>query len=139
MHDPNCIFCKIIKGEIPCAKVYETPEILAFLDIAPVNLGHVLVIPKEHLPDIWALPPSLAPQMLQAIQAVGTAMKAALGATGLNLGMNNGASAGQIVLHAHWHLIPRFANDGLTLWPQKQYDDTDAMERMATAIARALT
>lgn len=139
MHDPNCIFCKILQGEIPCSRVYETPEILAFLDIAPVNLGHVLVIPKTHLQDIWALPPTLAPQMLEAIQTVGNAMKEALGATGMNVGMNNGASAGQLVRHAHWHLIPRFEDDGLSLWPQKHYDDPGEMERVAKAIARAVS
>ena len=139
MHDPNCIFCKIIQGDIPCSRVYETPEVLAFLDLAPVNKGHVLVIPKTHLPDVWALPPALAAPLLEAIQAVGQALKTALGATGINVGMNNGASAGQIVPHAHWHLIPRFAGDGLSLWPQKHYDDPGEMERVAQAIARAVS
>jgi len=91
----DCIFCKIIRGEIPCAKVYETHTVLAFLDIAPVNKGHALVIPKAHYENIWELPASLATEMLVAVQTVGQALKDGLGAQGMNLGMNNGAAAGQ--------------------------------------------
>lgn len=139
MHDPDCLFCKIIQGDIPCSKVFESQEILAFLDTAPVNKGHALVIPKAHLADIWALPTALAPRLLEAIQKVSLAMKTGLGATGVNVGMNNGASAGQMVMHAHWHLIPRFDDDGLSLWPQKHYDDSGDMERVAQLIARAVS
>jgi len=131
----DCIFCKIIRGEIPCAKVYETHTVLAFLDIAPVNKGHALVIPKAHYENIWELPASLATEMLIAVQTVGQALKDGLGAQGMNLGMNNGAAAGQLVMHAHWHLIPRFADDGLTLWPQKSYDSPEEMGLTALKIS----
>ncbi|GFK95336.1 putative HIT-like protein [Fundidesulfovibrio magnetotacticus] len=135
MSHQDCIFCKIVKGEIPCSKVYETGAVLAFLDIAPVNKGHVLLIPKEHFEDVWALPPALAPELLDAIQRVGLGLKQGLGALGMNLGMNNGRAAGQLVFHAHWHLIPRFEGDGLTLWPQQGYADTEEMNTTARAIA----
>ena len=134
----DCIFCKIIRGEIPCAKVYETHTVLAFLDIAPVNKGHALVIPKAHYENVWELPASLATEMLIAVQTVGQALKDGLGAQGMNLGMNNGVAAGQLVMHAHWHLIPRFAGDGLTLWPQKSYDSQDEMSRTAQGISGAI-
>lgn len=131
----DCLFCKIVRGEIPCAKVYENDAVLAFLDIAPVNKGHTLVIPKAHHADIHDLPPALGERLLEAVQAVGASFKGALGATGMNLGMNNGASAGQMVFHAHWHLIPRFEGDGLSLWPQKSYESIDEMSELARKIA----
>jgi histidine triad (HIT) family protein len=135
MNDPDCIFCKIVLGQIPCATVLETEDLLAFLDIAPVNLGHVLVIPKAHYPGLWDLPLDLAQAMLGAIQKVGLGLKAAVKAEGLNLGMNNGRAAGQLVAHAHWHVIPRFAADGLKSWPQKSYSDQGEMQRLAESIA----
>lgn len=138
MTEHDCIFCKIVRGEIPCAKVLETETVLAFLDIAPVVKGHALVIPKAHHQDIWALPPSLFPDLMAATQKVGQALKDALGAQGMNLGMNNGRAAGQLVDHAHWHLIPRYDTDGLTLWPQKSYDDIEEMSRTAQTISQSI-
>ena len=122
MTNKDCIFCKLIRGELPCSKVLETETILAFLDIAPINKGHALVIPKGHYQDIWAVPSDMAAHMQEAIQKVGRGLVAALGAQGLNVGMNNGTAAGQLVFHAHWHLIPRFTGDGLAIWPPKKYD-----------------
>jgi histidine triad (HIT) family protein len=138
MTDYDCIFCKIVRGEIPCAKILETDSVLAFLDIAPVNKGHTLIIPKAHYADIRDLPPSLAPDLMAAIQKVGQGLTEGLGAQGLNLGMNNGAAAGQLVLHAHWHLIPRFTGDGLTLWPQKSYASPEEMSQTALKISTSI-
>ena len=138
MSDTDCLFCKIARGDIPCAKVLETETVLAFLDIAPVTKGHTIVIPKAHFANIWELPAALAPDLLEAIQKVGQALKDGLGAKGMNLGMNNGAAAGQLVLHAHWHLIPRFEGDGLTLWPQKRYDGPEEMNQTAQKISGSL-
>lgn len=135
MHDKDCLFCKIARGEIPCAKILETGTVLAFLDIAPVNKGHALVIPKAHYDDIWDLSSALAADLLTVMQKVGQALKDGLGAQGMNVGMNNGAAAGQLVGHAHWHLIPRFENDGLSLWPQKSYASPDEMNLTASTIA----
>lgn len=132
--DTDCIFCKIIAGEIPCAKVFESERILAFLDIAPVNKGHALVIPKGHFPQVWAIPAEFAADLLEAQKAVGRALMDATGADGLNIGMNNYAAAGQLVMHAHYHLIPRFEADGLELWPGKAYTDMDEMNSLAENI-----
>lgn len=129
--DSDCIFCKIIAGEIPCSKVYETETILAFLDIAPVSQGHALVIPKGHYPQVWDLPNKLGPELLVAQKVVGRALMTITGAQGLNIGMNNFIAAGQLVMHAHYHLIPRFDNDGLTLWPGKSYESMDEMNALA--------
>ena len=135
MTDKDCIFCKIVRGEIPCTKLLETDTVLAFLDIAPVNKGHALVIPKAHHQDVFALPRELSADLSGAIQRVGQALKDGLGAQGMNLGMNNGRAAGQLVMHAHWHLIPRFEGDGLSLWPQKSYDSPEEMGLTALKIS----
>jgi histidine triad (HIT) family protein len=130
----DCIFCRIAAGEIPCAKLYESETILAFLDIAPVRKGHALVVVKAHYPDLWSLPADLGGDLLAAMQAVGRAVVEATGAEGLNVGMNNRAAAGQVVPHAHFHLIPRNAGDGLALWPQSSYAGQEEMVRLAEAI-----
>ena len=130
----DCIFCKIVQGEIPCAKVYETDAVLAFLDIAPVNKGHTLIVPKSHYSTLFDVPPEFGHDLLLAMRTVGKVLMDVTGATGLNMGMNNFRTAGQLVFHAHWHLIPRFDGDGLTLWEQKAYDDKDEINRLARAV-----
>lgn len=137
--DSECIFCKIIAGEIPCAKVYESESCLAFLDIAPVNAGHALVLPKGHYPTLMDIPSELGNDLLQALSSVGRAIMEATKADGLNLMQNNFEAAGQLVHHAHYHLIPRFADDGLKLWAQSQYDDPNEMGRLAARIANLAT
>ncbi len=130
----DCIFCRIVKGEIPCAQVYATDDILAFLDIGPVNKGHALVIPKRHYENLFELPPELGAELVTAMRIVGKAVMDAVGAAGLNVGMNNFEAAGQLVPHAHFHLIPRFTGDGLTLWPSGTYESMDEMATLAEAI-----
>jgi histidine triad (HIT) family protein len=130
----DCIFCQIVKGEIPCAKAYATDAVLAFLDIGPVNKGHVLVIPTKHYENLFALPPELGAELVTAMRIVGKAVMEATGAAGLNVGMNNFEAAGQLVPHAHFHLIPRFTGDGLTLWPPGKYESKDEMATLAEAI-----
>lgn len=133
--DPDCIFCKIAAGEIPCAKVYESETCLAFLDIAPVHHGHTLVLPKGHYPTLMDVPASLGSDLFDALSRVGRAVMAATGADGLNVLQNNYEAAGQMVPHAHFHLVPRFADDGLALWPQAGYDDPEEMRGLARKIA----
>ncbi len=130
----DCIFCKIVRGEIPCAEIYATDTVLCFLDIAPVNPGHALVIPKVHLETVFELPPTLGKDLLEAMQVVGRAVMDATRADGLNINMNNYTAAGQLVPHAHFHLIPRIEGDGHRLWPQKPYDSKEAMNALAVDI-----
>ncbi|WP_027184500.1 HIT family protein [Desulfovibrio inopinatus] len=138
MKDPDCIFCKIVRGEIPCAEVYATSRVLAFMDIGPVIKGHTLVIPKEHYPTLLDIPNDLGEELLDAIKRVGRGVMEATNAAGLNVGMNNHAAAGQVVFHAHFHVVPRFPDDGFKLWPPGKYDDMEEMERLAAAIRQQI-
>jgi len=119
----DCIFCKIVAGEIPCTKVYEDSEFLAFLDIKPVNPGHVLVIPKQHYNDFVSMPAEQAAKLYTVVHKIAPGIIAAVGARAFNLGLNNGAEAGQIIFHTHVHIMPRQLKDGLVLWPQREYTE----------------
>ena len=115
----NCIFCQIIAGEIPCYKIHEDNDWLAFLDINPINLGHTLLLPKQHHRNLFDLPEDLLTKLGPVMQKLAIAVKDGSKADGLNIGWNNEAPAGQLVMHAHVHLIPRFAGDGFTHWKGK--------------------
>ncbi len=121
----DCIFCRIIASQLPAARVLETKEVLAFLDIAPVHYGHTLVIPKAHHENLLDLPDALWMEMGQVCRRVAQALRAALHAQGFNIGMNNFEAAGQEVFHAHLHVIPRYHTDGLRLFPQASYKPGD--------------
>ncbi|MDD5749554.1 MAG: HIT family protein [Patescibacteria group bacterium] len=123
----DCIFCKIIKKELPSYKVYEDENTLAFLDIAPVNHGHSLVVPKEHYQHIEEIPPELLAKVILVVQKVGQSIKKNL-ASGYNLQLNNDSVAGQVVPHLHFHVIPRHEGDGLKLWSQAEYPEGKAEE-----------
>ncbi|NOY79689.1 MAG: HIT family protein [Kiritimatiellaeota bacterium] len=111
----NCVFCKIVAGEIPADKLYEDNCVLAFLDIAPINKGHTLVVPREHFFGITAVPAEIQARMMQVGARLGAALLRAVGADGFNLILSNGACAGQVVQHVHLHVIPRFPDDGISL------------------------
>lgn len=133
----DCIFCRIVAGQLPAARVLETPGVLAFLDIAPVNYGHTLVIPKAHYPNLLELPDELWLEIGQASRRVAQALQLGLKAQGFNIGMNNFEAAGQEVFHAHVHVIPRYLSDGLHLFPQESYRPGD-MEKTAAQLRQAL-
>lgn len=116
-----CIFCKIIKGEIPCAKVYEDEDTIAFLDIAPVNKGHVLVLPKQHYETIVDCPEEIMKKVISSVKKVSESVKKI--SDGLCIMVNNFSASGQEVPHIHFHIIPRMNNDGLKHWPQGKYDE----------------
>ncbi len=105
----NCIFCKIIDGEIPAHKVYEDEKVLAFLDVNPSSKGHTLVIPKGHVENIYEA--SEMDYMWDALVEVSDAVKTAFDAEGLNISQNNGEVAGQEVFHLHFHITPRYTGD----------------------------
>ena len=113
----DCIFCKIIEGELPCYKVYEDKRVIAFLDINPINKGHVLVVPKEHYNNLLDTPKDLLKDLTMVVQKLTPDILEAIGAKDFNLGLNNGRAAGQIVDHVHFHVIPRFVGDNLRHWP----------------------
>jgi len=133
----DCIFCKIVEGELPSTKVYEDKRFLAFLDINPVNKGHVLVIPKEHHVTISDTPVDLLKDLMAIIKTLSPAVVAGSGADGFNLAVNNGKAAGQLIDHVHFHIIPRFTGDNLHPWPGKQYAENE-IQAQANRILKSL-
>lgn len=121
----DCIFCKIINGDIPSATIYENEEFKVILDRFPANEGHVLILPKEHSANIFEIDPDLAGRLFVLATKIANQMKTILGLTHLNVMQNNGTVAGQTVFHFHMHLIPRYENDGITI-AYKPMDLTDA-------------
>ncbi|MBS0412901.1 MAG: HIT family protein [Proteobacteria bacterium] len=116
----ECIFCKLVQGQIPAAKVFEDELTLAFMDLGQVNPGHVLVASKRHAATLFDLTPAEAGALMQTAQRVALAARAAFAPEGLNLFQANGAVAGQTVAHFHIHVLPRHAGDGVDLaWPRK--------------------
>lgn len=124
----DCIFCKIINREIPAEIVYEDENVLAFLDIRPTTTGHTLVIPKRHTETLLESGEDTLSQMLPAIKKVALGVLAATKALGFNLGCNTGEAAGQIVFHLHFHIIPRYENDGLVPWQHRDSDERSRRE-----------
>ncbi len=135
MSDGGCVFCKIVAGELPCRRVYEDDEVLSFLDIAPIAKGHTLVIPKRHCEIFSELPPEDAAAVGRALAVVAPAVKAAVGAEGYNLLLAEGASAGQVVPHVHFHIIPRRGGDGLGFGWKHGSCPAEEMERIRAAVA----
>ena len=99
----DCIFCKIARGDIPCTSVFESEELIAFLDISPVNKGHTLLVPKAHMETLFDMPAGIGETLFAAMKQVGSAVMKATGAEGLNVVQNNYSAAGQQVPHVHWH------------------------------------
>jgi len=136
--EPDCIFCKIIRKEIPSAAVLETDHALVFLDINPVNPGHLLLVPKHHHRNLIELPDSVAAEVGSLLPRLCKAVQAATSAEGFNLVVNNGEVAGQTVFHGHWHIIPRFTNDPIKWpWPQGRYE-AEELGRMRDSLQKEL-
>ena len=124
----SCIFCKIARGEIPCYKLYEDNDIIAFLDINPSSNGHTLVVPKEHFSSFTTCPKDILDKAFRVAQLIAQAQIAQLGATGVNVLTNVGKAAGQSISHFHIHVIPRYDNDGLKLnFPPKKLEDKELL------------
>ncbi len=130
----DCIFCKIIAGEIPCFKLHEDDDTLAFMDINPANEGHALVIPKEHSTDVHAISvPAITATVITA-KKVASAVQKSLNPSGINLLQCNGPAAAQSVFHFHMHVLPRREGDELKLnWGLKP-GDMDAIGKLAERI-----
>ncbi len=124
-HQPT-IFDKILSGEIPCYKVYEDDHVLAFLDIGPLSDGHTLLIPKERKAGLHQLSDESAAAIGRALPRLCRAVMQATGATAYNVLQNNGSEAHQVVMHVHFHIIPKFGHEGLGLrWPARQLSESD--------------
>lgn len=108
MRSDNCIFCEIANGDIPSTTIYEDENFRAILDLGPAAEGHTLILPKDHFDDVTELSEELGKKVIPLAAKIGKAMKDGLGCTGFNLVQNNGAAAGQTVMHFHMHVIPRY-------------------------------
>jgi histidine triad (HIT) family protein len=137
--NPDCIFCKIIRGQIPCQRVFENDHVFAFLDINPLAAGHTIVVPKHHAPDLGDLPGEWAAELGRALGTIARGVAQTVAAAGYNILQNNGAVAGQVVPHVHLHVVPRRAADGLGYrWKAKSVpaDQLSALaERIRAAFA----
>ena len=130
----DCIFCKIIAGEIPCIKLYENVDTLAFMDINPANEGHVLVIPKEHYADVHTVSAAAISSTVIAAKMIAAAIEKTLSPDGINLLQCNGPAAAQSVLHFHMHVLPRRDGDELKLNWGLEAGDMDAIGKLAERI-----
>ncbi|NMA42360.1 MAG: HIT family protein [Oligosphaeraceae bacterium] len=135
----DCVFCRIIRSELPSTRLYEDDLVLAFLDIAPFNPGHCLVIPKQHHHSITTLPTEYQGRIMSVASKLGAAVVRSLEADAFNLLLNNGTCAGQEVPHVHLHVIPRFRDDRPIFNPAKQqYKDQAHMQETAAKIRAKL-
>lgn len=132
----DCLFCKIIEGTLPSAKIYENEHVVAFLDINPVHPGHALVVPKRHSTSLFDMPDDDIAHVFHVAKKIAQAVKEATGAGGVNVNMNNDAAAGQVVFHSHIHIVPRFENDGLRLWPGRKYSEGQQAEIQKRIVER---
>ena len=132
--EDNCIFCKIANKTLPSEIVYEDKMFIAFLDIAPNNLGHTLVVPKKHFKTFLDVHGKEMDMFMEICQKVAKAQMRALNAAGFNLMLNNARAAGQLVDHVHFHIIPRFVGDGLIHWPKKMYKSPEEAKQVALKI-----
>lgn len=129
----DCLFCKIINKEIPSIIVYEDKDVIAFLDINPVNPGHTLVLPKKHIDNLLGMDNQTISFVFQAVRDVSMAVMQATKAQGFNIEINNYKVAGQLIEHAHIHIVPRFEGDGLQHWPGKKIPEAE-MQQIADKI-----
>ena len=125
----DCIFCKIANGEIPSNTIYENEDFRVILDNGPATKGHALVLPKKHYADLFEIPDDVLAGAVQTGKIVVSMLKDKLGCDGVNLVQNNGAAAGQTVMHYHLHVIPRYENDGQhILWKPTSPSDEELDE-----------
>ena len=138
MRDDNCLFCRIVSGEVPATVVYEDDVSFAFLDHRPLFQGHTLLVPREHVETLAELPASLVEPYFKAAQLLARAVESGLEAEGTFVAMNNRVS--QSVPHLHVHVVPRRRKDGLKgfFWPRTKYKDEDEMKVVQKKIASAL-
>ncbi|MAE63562.1 MAG: diadenosine tetraphosphate hydrolase [Phycisphaeraceae bacterium] len=136
--DPECIFCRIVSGTIPCHRLYEDEDVLGFLDVGPVSRGHALIIPKGHWATLDQVPADVAAAAMRVAPRLSRAIMNATGAEAWNVLQNNGKLAHQAVDHVHFHIIPRTSDAGLEIgWPSGSLGDEDAAALVA-AIARGM-
>ena len=136
--DPDCVFCKIVAGELPCVKIYEDDHVLAFMDINPTSVGHMLVIPKGHYDGLLSMPVAELKSVASVLPKLAAAAVKAVDAEGFNVLQSNSPCAGQVVMHAHFHIVPRRTGDGIGLGFRQAPPREDDLEKTAQAIRSEL-
>jgi diadenosine tetraphosphate (Ap4A) HIT family hydrolase len=136
---PRCVFCDIVAGRAPASFVYQDENAVAFMDIRPVNQGHVLIVPRAHAATLVELCPDLAAHLMRVGQQMDAALRASgLPCEGVNLHLADGEAAGQDVFHVHLHVIPRFHGDGMHIRANRLSPDTASLDQAAARIRAAL-
>ncbi|MDZ4198744.1 MAG: HIT family protein [Kiritimatiellia bacterium] len=135
----DCVFCRILSGRLPSETVLDTPDVRAFLDIGPIVKGHVLVIPKDHVEQITDLSAPALHRLAEATQKIARALFDDLDADGVNIFQANGAAAGQVVPHVHYHVIPRYNQDGHHWnWTSQTYSTSQEMTELGRRLRAVL-
>jgi histidine triad (HIT) family protein len=138
MDEDDCVFCKVLAGEIPVTKIYEDDVVLVFLDIGPVSDGHTLVIPRQHFERIHDCPSEVLSEVCSRLGRIAKAVATGMNSEGYNILCNNGRAAGQLVEHLHFHIIPRNSGDGVfERWPSYKYAE-GRIEEVAADIRKSL-
>ena len=138
MNAVDCLFCKMVAGQIPVEKIYEDEDVLSFLDIGPVSNGHTLVIPKQHFEKLHDCPSELLGRVASRLGKIAAAVTAVMNSDGYNVLCNNGKAAGQLVDHVHFHIIARKNGDGIfDRWPAYRYEQ-GRIELIAEEIRKKL-
>ncbi|MDP3735280.1 MAG: HIT family protein [bacterium] len=133
----DCLFCNIIAKKFPAVFVYEDEKVAVFLDINPTNPGHTLVVPKAHFENIFDVTEETFCDVAAATKRLAPAIRAAVGADGINLMVNNGRAAGQLIPHIHLHIVPRLMADGFRHWKGAPYKNGE-IEQVAEKIRAVL-
>ena len=136
----NCIFCRIIRKDIPNAIIYENDKFLAFMDKYPINHGHTLIVPKEHYGNILEMPAEIVGEMYSLIPKLAKAITSVIESDGFNINQNNGKSANQIVPHVHVHIVPRYSAEKVKgQWPTRKIAKMQELQDLARKITESLT
>jgi histidine triad (HIT) family protein len=140
MEQKECIFCQIALGKIPAKVVYQDSNVLAFLDINPASKGHVLIIPKKHIADLLEIPEHDFKSFMGVVKRVAEGVLSGTKAAGFNIVQNDGKVAGQIIPHLHYHVIPRFTDDGLDIgnWRHLKYEKEEEMNKLRDSISASI-
>ena len=135
MTKDDCIFCKLANGVYPTNSIYEDDNFNVILDVGPATKGHALILPKQHYANLFELPDDVAGEVMVLAKKMATHMKEKLNCDGFNLIQNNGPCAGQTVFHFHYHLIPRYENDGQNLLWEPTSPDEESLKELCKLLS----
>ncbi|MGA2681544.1 MAG: HIT family protein [Candidatus Bathyarchaeia archaeon] len=136
--DDSCVFCKIVRKQLPASIIYEDQDVMVFLDIRPLNMGHTLVIPKAHFVDIFDIPDKLLTQIQIVAKKISLPIKQATEADGISVIQQNGRAAGQEIFHFHTHVVPRFKGQKLPRYGELKEVERHKLDKMADKIKEKL-